>query len=315
MTQSEFVRDAFTAFRDDVAAPPPLTLRGASAVDSYDRPQPFDAAEDAPTDAYLERFAFWGVIYLDARSWRHYLPRLIEYALTRPDDPAMTTEALVRSLRPPDRYPARLASLTAEQEAIIRTFLETVAFEHPDATVQDEAQQALEEWWLPNPRARPTAAELEARRREPVAYRDVREDVYRLTSPETLTGSGLRDIPSESRRVQTWGGYLCGDVHTTLAINIRPHTAQSLEEAVAALTGFFEIPDAPRAIDVTGARRAVRLDGITTANHPGDPQAVVLIVAEAGELVTLTVRTWEREDVRGEIERIVRSFEIVRAAG
>ena len=55
-----------------------------------------------PTDAYLEGFAFWGLGYLDARSWRHYLPRLIEYAFRHPHDPAMVTEALVRSLRPPE---------------------------------------------------------------------------------------------------------------------------------------------------------------------------------------------------------------------
>jgi len=59
----------------------------------------------------------------------------------------MVTESLVRSLRPPDRYPVRLASLTTEQEAIVRSFLESIAFGHPDTTVQDEAQQALEESW------------------------------------------------------------------------------------------------------------------------------------------------------------------------
>ena len=106
------VRRAFEVFQADTTAPPPLTLRGANAVDSYSQPMPFDPAEDDPSDAYLEGFAFWGVGYLDARSWRHYLPRLIDYAFRHPDDPAMVTEALVRSLRPPDRYPPRLATLT-----------------------------------------------------------------------------------------------------------------------------------------------------------------------------------------------------------
>ena len=50
---------------------------------------PFDPAEDEPSDAYLEGFTLWGLGYLDARSWRHYLPRLIDYALRRPTDPAM----------------------------------------------------------------------------------------------------------------------------------------------------------------------------------------------------------------------------------
>src|SRR6476661_8146570 len=92
---------AFEVFRADATAPPPLTLRGANAVDSYDQPAPFDPSADEPTDAYLE-----------ACSWRHYLPRLIDYSLRCPSDPAMVTEALVRSLRPPDRYPPRLGTLS-----------------------------------------------------------------------------------------------------------------------------------------------------------------------------------------------------------
>jgi hypothetical protein len=44
---------AFEAFRTDAEAPPPLTLRGANAVDRYNQPMPFNPAEDNPTDAYL----------------------------------------------------------------------------------------------------------------------------------------------------------------------------------------------------------------------------------------------------------------------
>jgi len=311
MTAAEIVSRAARVFHDEAAAPPPLTLRGASAVDSYERPEPFDAREDAPTDAYLERFAFWGVIYLDARSWRHYLPRLIEYALSRPDDPAMVTEALIRSLRPPDKYPPRLASLTGDQEAVVRSFLESVAFDHPASSVQFEAQQALEEWWLPGPRARPTAAEVLAQRAVPVVYRDASEDIYRLTIPDTLTASGLRQIPSESRRVQTWGGYLCGDVHTVVAINITPLALRSADQSIARLATFFEVPARTNPISVAGAHYAVRVDGDTHADSPGDPQAIILVAAESGsELLTLTIRTWERDDVRREVERIVQSLEV-----
>src|SRR5215204_2855254 len=105
MDDAEYVRLAREAFREELAEPPALTLRGANAVDGYDRPEPFDAALDEPTDEYLERLTFWAMAYLDARSWRHYLPRLVEYALAHPDDPAMVVEATVRSLRPPDRVP------------------------------------------------------------------------------------------------------------------------------------------------------------------------------------------------------------------
>jgi hypothetical protein len=127
MSTTPVATRAFEVFRTDVAVPPPLTLRGGNAVDSYNQPMPFDPAEDEPTDAYLEGFAFWGLGYLDARSWRHYLPRLIDYAFRRPTDPAMVTEALVRSLRPPDRYPPRLATLSADQENVVRSFLEQAA--------------------------------------------------------------------------------------------------------------------------------------------------------------------------------------------
>src|SRR5919112_1860314 len=127
MNAVEHVRLARDAFREELTQPPALSLRGANAVDGYDHPEPFDRTLDEPTDEYLERFTFWAMPYLDARSWRHYLPRLIEYALAHPDDPAMVIEATVRSLRPPDRVPARLTTLSRAQEAVIVEFLEHVA--------------------------------------------------------------------------------------------------------------------------------------------------------------------------------------------
>jgi hypothetical protein len=77
---------------------------------------------------------------------------LIDYAFRRPDDPAMVIEALLRSFSPPDRYPPRLATLTPDQESIVREFLEQAALGDAIPHLQDEARQALEEWWLPNPR-------------------------------------------------------------------------------------------------------------------------------------------------------------------
>jgi hypothetical protein len=75
MRASTLVSSALEAFRAEAASTPPLTLRGGNAVDSYVPATPFEPADDEPTDAYLERFTFWGLGYLDARSWRHYLPR------------------------------------------------------------------------------------------------------------------------------------------------------------------------------------------------------------------------------------------------
>src|SRR5688572_3758518 len=314
MSVSSIVSRAFEVFQADAAAPPPLTLRGANAVDSYELPMPFDAAEDEPTDAYLEGFAFWGVAYLDARSWRHYLPRLIDYAVRRPDDPAMVTEALVRSLRPPDRYPSRLAALSPDQEDVVRAFLEHAALGDAMPHVQAEAQQALEEWWLPNARSRPTAADIAELRAAPVEHRLVSGDVYRLSLPETFTGSGLREIPEESRRVQTWGGFLCGDGHTVVAVNVTPLHVRSLPESVRARATLFRDPVQPRSIVVPGSPRAERLDGLTRGDSPVEPQTLAIVIATAGEeLVTLTVRSWPRGDIDRAVERILDSFEIVEA--
>src|SRR5215510_4284344 len=168
MTPDEIVRRAFDAFRDDADAVPPLTLRGGYAVDGYDEAEPFDPARDEPTEAYIETFAFWGLGYLDAQSWRHYLPRLISYAFRRPDDPAMVVDALIRSLRPPDRYPPRLATLTVEQEAVVVAFLETLALGDGFGHLQHDAQQALEEWWLPGARHRPPPEDVAVVRSLPV---------------------------------------------------------------------------------------------------------------------------------------------------
>ena len=311
MSTASIVRRAFEVFHADAAATPPLTLRGANAVDGYDQPMPFNPAQDEPTDTYLEGFAFWGLGYLDARSWRHYLPRLIEYAFRSPNDPAMVTEALVRSLRPPDRYPPRLATLSADQEDVVRAFLEQAALGDAIPHVQAEAQQALEEWWLPNARCRPTPQEIMALRAAHVPQRDVRGDVYRLLVPETFTASGVREIPQESRRVQTWGGYLCGDAHTVVAVNVTPLHVRSLADSVRARATLFREAAPPRSIPVPGSPRAERLDGLTRGDSPAEPQRLAMVFAVSGdELVTLSVRWWPRDDVDREVERLLDSFEI-----
>ena len=314
MDSSRVVSRAFEVFQSD-AAPPPLTLRGAKAVDSYAEAMPFDPAEDEPTDAYLEGYAFWGLGYLDAQSWRHYLPRLIEYAFSHPDDPAMVTEALVRSLRPPDRYPPRLASLSVDQEFVLRSFLELVALSDGLPHVQTDAQQALDEWWLPDARCRSTAADIAALRATPVTYRLVSGDVYRLSVPETFTGSGPRAIPQELRRVETWGGYLCGDAHTVVAVNVTPLEARSLAEAVRLRTTLFDRASPVRTTIVPGSSHALRLDGMTHSNSPAEPQTLTMIFATAGEeVVTVSIRSWPRDDVSREVERILGSFEIIRTS-
>ncbi len=144
------IKRAFEVFQADVTAVPPMMLRGGYAVDSYDIPPPYDAQLDEPTDAYIEQYSFGGVPHLDPASWRHYLPRLIDYALRHVEDGgSMEIDALLWSLRPPDRELPRLASLSKEQEAVIVSFLNVLAFDERSAW-QDFAMQVLEEYWVPN---------------------------------------------------------------------------------------------------------------------------------------------------------------------
>jgi uncharacterized protein DUF6714 len=310
------VQRAHAAFQRDAAQPPPLTLRGGNDIDGYDHAAPYDAALDQPTDDYLERFTFWGLGYLDAQSWRHYAPLLIAYTLRQPADPRMVIEAFIRSLRPPDRYPPRLAALTEEQEAVVRGFLEAVAFGSFAPELREDAQQALEEWWWPQPRARPTPEEIAALRAGPVTYRRVDDDVYQLSVPQSLIDSGARDIPEESRRVRTWGGYLCGDVHAVVAVNVTPVDARSLRDSIEARQGLFRERPRSTPVALPGASQAFRLDGIAVGDSPAEPQPLTVVVAEVGaELVTLSIRTHDREDVRRIVEFIIGSLAVGRADG
>ena len=111
MDHSSLVTQAFAVFAEEAAARPTVTLRAGNEIDEYRSPSSFDGSIDVVSDDYLERFS-WGVGYLDAASWRHYLPHLIEYALRNLQQGNGVTDALLNSLRPPDREPPRLASLS-----------------------------------------------------------------------------------------------------------------------------------------------------------------------------------------------------------
>jgi hypothetical protein len=313
ITPDDIVRSAFEAFRADADTVPPLSLRGGYAVDSYDEAETFDPASDEPTDAYIEGFAFWGLGYLDAQSWRHYLPRLISYAFRRPDDPAMAVEALIRSLRAPDRYPPRLATLTAEQEAVVVAFLETLALGEGTGHLQEDAQQALEEWWLPGARHRPRPEDVATLRSAPVSYHVVDRARYRLRLPAAFTSSGARHIAEESRTVEVWRGILCGDVPTSVAVNLTPLAGRHLRQIMErAATGLRAASVQPRRVHVPGATRSERLDGLTRGDSPNEPERIMIVAALTGQdVVLLTVRSWPRDDVETAMERIVAAFEIV----
>jgi hypothetical protein len=151
------IKRAYEVFKADVDSIPPITLRGGNDIDSYNEPTPYDPDVDAPTDAYLETHAFHGMNFLDAQSWRHYLPRLIDYALRNIASNApgtMAIDALLWSLRPPDRDPPRLGSLTSAQEEVIRAALDALAFAD-DSVYRVDAMQVIEEWWMPGALYRP----------------------------------------------------------------------------------------------------------------------------------------------------------------
>jgi hypothetical protein len=148
--REDIVRHAFAVFQLDAESIPAITLRGGSAVDSYEVPPPFDPDIDTSTDAYLEAYAYCGLTYLDPASWRHYLPAVIDYAIRHIGEPgSLITDGLLWSLRPPDREPPRLASISPQQEGVVVEFLELLAFDESSA-YQEFAMQVLEEYWIPN---------------------------------------------------------------------------------------------------------------------------------------------------------------------
>ena len=309
MDRADDVGRARDAFREELGQPPALTLRGANAVDSYERPEPFDAALDEPTDEYLEGHAFWAMPYLDAGSWRHYLPRLIEYALTHPNDPAMVVEATVRSLRPPDRVPPRLTTLSPAQEEVVVRFLEQLALSDDEGGSGDDARSALEEWWLPGAFLR-AQTEAQPTARQPVEYREVGGGSYRITLPTSMEGGGVHHVAEEHRVIEVWRGTVCGDALADVFVSSSPLAHRSLKEAEASVSQWLT-PESRAWIEVPGAKKALRLDGTTYRYSPAEPDHTTIVIALAGDdVVTLTVRGTERADVQAEMDRALRSFRL-----
>jgi hypothetical protein len=145
MTPPEIVHLVCDAFSADVESQPVITLRGGDCLDDYRDPPPFDPDLDAASDEYLESF-HWGVGYLDAASWRHYLPALTDYTVRHFNKGTLVGEALVWSLCAPDRNPPRLATLTQPQEEVVTRLLEFLAFTDGSGH-QDSACRAIDEWW------------------------------------------------------------------------------------------------------------------------------------------------------------------------
>lgn len=145
---SALIAELFSTFSKETSCTPPMSLRAGNAIDDYAAPMPFDHNHDEISDEYLESF-HWGLSYLDPVSWRHYLPYLCQYALHNIHNGNIITNSLLNSLRPPERTPPRLSSLSHEQEIAIQHTIEHLAF--TEGSMDAElACQVLEEWWLPN---------------------------------------------------------------------------------------------------------------------------------------------------------------------
>jgi len=146
----QLVRDAFSA---DAQNKPVITLRGGDCLDDHRDPPPFDPDLDAVSDEYLESF-HWGVGYLDAASWRHYLSTLTDYVVRHFNEGTLVGEALVTSLCAPDRDAPRLATMTHPQGEAVTHLLEFLAFTDGSGH-QDSACRAIDEWWSPDALFRP----------------------------------------------------------------------------------------------------------------------------------------------------------------
>jgi hypothetical protein len=142
------------AFGREAGSAPPMSLRAGNAADNYENQPPYSSTEDLMSDAYLEQH-YWGIAHLDPVSFRHYMPALVEYSLRSIEHVSNVVDTLLFNLRPPDRDPPRLGAFSFEQEAVLVRFLEVMAFSENSA-FQEEASLALEEWWAPGARYRPT---------------------------------------------------------------------------------------------------------------------------------------------------------------
>ena len=155
---------------------------------------------------------------------------------------------------------------------------------------------------------------MDAKRRAPVAYGEVGSANYRLTLPRTFSGTGVREVPAESRRVELWSGYLRGDAPARVVVHFEPLRERTLNEVVrSAAARLVEVFGDGLPFRLAGAKRAHRLDGMMYgySQSPAELERVILVFAVIGqELLTFRVTSWARADVEPEMEKIVASFRL-----
>lgn len=125
-----------------------MSLRSGNAIDCGKEEVEFDPKLDKPSNDYLES-NYDGICFLDAESWKYYLPILIEFTIKNYTfSNSMVIDSFISSLRPPDREPPRFGALTEKQEKIIIELLDRLAFDE-QSNWKAEAILALEEYWAP----------------------------------------------------------------------------------------------------------------------------------------------------------------------
>jgi hypothetical protein len=149
--QTQLLHSISEAFPSDVAHAA-LSLRQGDEIDSHETPAPDVIPvnwRDVPENE-LETY-HWGFTYLDAESWRFYLPAFLTYSvryLSR--GKSLVVAACLSNLRPPDKVPSRFSTLSVCQRRTVVTVLEFLAFDS-ESDFTTDACQVLEEYWMEHP--------------------------------------------------------------------------------------------------------------------------------------------------------------------
>jgi hypothetical protein len=94
-----------------------------------------------------------------------------------------------------------------------------------------------------------------------------------------------------------------------VAVSVTPLGGRSLQHAVADWRLRFRDGAIIAGVEVPGAVEAVHIEGLIDGDSPAEPQLLTMVLARThAELVTLTIRTWPRDDLRAHVARVVKSF-------
>ena len=139
-------------------------------------------------------------------------------------------------------------------------------------------------------------------------------DGWRLRIPDDLIAKPHKGWGYESGSIAR--GWI-GDAPITLVVQ-KKRLEGGFNEWVRQLTAYWLEYDAPRRIDVAGAKDAVRIDGFVEFDGLGakdDRERCVTVAAKRGhEVWGLTIRIRPEDGIDEEIEPIVESFELTQSS-